>query len=251
VPTRKRVLVWYLAVGPLVLLLLLLLYLGALFPNVETLHAIAIATTFLIAFGAPAAWIASLVAAVQHRREWPLVLPLWLFVLGGVVLTGSIFMDSGLAGYFGLALMLLAIGLATWIGWAPVLATPGDRGARIRALGAAALQAARRPMEALATMAGLGLIFTAVLAASADDRAPAGIAMLLGIAMLPVTWRGLSRATGWAVPVTARIAAVALLAFALAATASRIDPRVPEPTTEQPAADELPVTAEAPIDLAR
>jgi hypothetical protein len=245
VPTRKRVIVWYLAVGPLILLLLLsLLFLYWLFPDAESLNTLGFAATLLMVFSAPAAWIAALVAAIQHRREWPLVLPLWLFVLGGVVVTGSIFMDSGLAGYFGLALTLLAIGLATLMGWAPVLATPGDRGARIRALGAAALQAARRPMEALATMAGLGLIVTGVLPPSADDRVPAGIAVLLGVAILPVTWRWLSRATGWAVPVTARIAAVALLAFALAATSSRVDPRVPEPTTDQPAAGELQKAAE-------
>jgi hypothetical protein len=60
--------------------------------------------------------------------------------------------------------------------------------------------------------------------------------------------RRLGRATGWAVPVTARIAAVALLAVALAATSSRVDPRVPEPTADQPAAGELPATAEAAID---
>jgi hypothetical protein len=53
----------------------------------------------------------------------------------------------------------------------------------------------------------------------------------------------------WAVPVTARIAAVTLLAFALAATSSRVDPRVPEPTTDQPAAGEVPATAEAAIDF--
>jgi hypothetical protein len=249
VPTRKRVLVWYLAVGPLILLLLLsLLFLYWLFPDAESLAFVGFAVALLMVFSAPVVWIAALVAAVQHRREWPLILPLLLFVLGGVFITGSVFIDSGLAGYFGLALTVLAIGLATWMGWAPILTTPGDRSARIRALGAAALQAAMRPMEALATMAGLGLIVTAVLPPFAEDRAPAGFAVLLGVAVLPVTWRGLSRATGWAVPVTARVAAVALLAFALAATASRVDPRVPEPTTDQPAADELPATREAAID---
>jgi hypothetical protein len=201
VPARKRVLVWYLAATPVGLLLLALLFLGALLPDGE---AIGFAAGLLIVFSAPVAWVVALVAAVQHRREWPLVLPLALFVVGGVFLVGSVFGDSSLAAYCGLALTLLALGLATWIGWAPVLRAPGDRAARIRALGAAALGAAGRRMRLLVGLAAFAILFDAVSLLVTGEWVQGGLALLVGLGLLPASWPWLRRVAGRAAAVRTR-----------------------------------------------
>jgi photosystem II stability/assembly factor-like uncharacterized protein len=247
VPTRERVFVWYLAAGPILLLLLALLFGDALFPDSESLNTIAVATSFLIAFAAPVAWVVALVAAVQHRREWRLVLPLALFVLGGVFFTGFVFLGSSLAANCGLALTLLAIGLATCIGWAPVLAAPGNRAHHIRALGAAALRAAGRGTRPLADLAAFTVLIGAISLLFTGAWVQGGVALLVGLAILPVTWRWLSRATGWSVPARARIAAVALLAVAMAATTRQLDQRPPEPVADERAVGELPAKADPPV----
>jgi photosystem II stability/assembly factor-like uncharacterized protein len=230
-PTHERVMVWYRVGGPLVLLLVLLGWLDVFF-------------ALLLVVGAPVAGAAAVVAAVQHRREWPLVLPMALFALGCAGFTGFLFLGSGPGAYWALALALLAVGLATWMGWAPVVAPPGGRVDRLVVLGAIALQVASRRARPLAAAAGTVLIVAAIVPLSKGDWGPGGAALMLGFAMLPVTWRWLALATGWAVPGRGRIAAVAVLALAIAA-ASGLDPRQTRPPASDFIARELPAQSAA------
>jgi hypothetical protein len=124
--------------------------------------------------------------------------------LGGAIVTGFVYHDSSLAYYSSLALVLLALGLATWIGWAPVLAAPGPRAERVRALGAAALRSAGRRARALAHLAAHSVLFGAIILLSTGEWLQGGLALLVGLALLPMTWRWLSRVTGWAVAVRTR-----------------------------------------------
>jgi photosystem II stability/assembly factor-like uncharacterized protein len=149
-PTHERVMVWYRVGGPLVLLLVLL---GCL----------EVFIAYLLALGAPVASVVAVVATVRHRRKWPLVLPMALFALGCAGFTGFLFLGLGPGAYWAVALTLLAVGLASWMGWAPVVAPPGGRVDRLVVLGAIALQVASRRARPLAPAAGTVLIVAALV----------------------------------------------------------------------------------------
>jgi photosystem II stability/assembly factor-like uncharacterized protein len=241
---RERVEVWYRVAVPLMLILLLLAWLDEVLPG-DALQGILIPATYLIAFGAPVAWVVALTAAVQHRQEGRLVLPLALFVLAGVLLAWAAFRESSIAAYSGGAVMMIAAVQATWIGWAPVLARPRPRFHPLRLLWLAASRASDLARRVRAFLAAEVLLLAAIVVLSSDKWGLGAVALLLGLALLSVIWRLLSRFTGRAITTRTHIAGLAVLSLlALAAITARHGGGAEDAAAPASAAGELPAEGE-------
>jgi photosystem II stability/assembly factor-like uncharacterized protein len=241
---RERVLVLYRVAVPLMLILLLLAWLDEVFPG-DALQGILIPAMYLVAFGAPVAWVVALTLAVQHRREWRLVLPLALFVLAGVLLTCAVFLDSPTAAYVGGALLVITAVQATWIGWAPVLARPRPRFHPLGVLRLAASRASDLGTRLRAFLVGEVFILAAIIVLSSGKWRAGAVALLLGVALGSVNWRLLSRFTGRAITTRTHIAALAVLALlALAAITGRHGGGAEHAADPESAAGELPAEGE-------